>query len=261
MGRGLGEIRGLFFMMAGHIILWQMVLAAKTCMELKPMTEKSTEPQFTGLRAELLALVGGNMERFVSGFSQRTFSPERLASRELESAVEDITDATTSIYEAGLDADAVAAWIEGYKKRWAAYQNAGARTINWMITGPARFPVERNRKRMDIEMKRCDELISYRKGVEGWIHRYERKADRAALIASDEGGHAETVVEGIRIVENETLDRIQIIFPDKPSAEERAALKGRGFRWAPSANAWQRKLTNNARHVAATLVKSFTQEA
>lgn len=215
--------------------------------------------EFTGLRAELLNLVGG-MERFVSGFSQRTFLPEKHAYRALEDAVSDITDATATIYENGGDGDVVAKWIEGYKKRWAAYQHAGARTMNWMITGRARFPVERNQKRMDTEMKRLDELLAYRDNVSAWMRRQVRKAERAALIASDEGGHTEQVFDGVRIVENTTLDRIQIIFPDKPSEEERRAMKARGFRWAPSAGAWQRKLTNNARHVAKSLVEQFVGE-
>ncbi|MAN86402.1 MAG: hypothetical protein CL555_05930 [Algoriphagus sp.] len=216
-------------------------------------------PEFTGLRAELLSLVGG-MERFVSGFSQRTFSPERRASQSLEEAVEDITEATATIYESGGDSEAVAKWVEGYKKRWAAYQHAGARTMNWMITGPARFPVERNQKRLDTEHKRMGELIDYRHGVEEWIRRNARRAERAALIAADEGGHREREIGGVRIVENTTLERIQIIFPDKPSDDERAALKRRGLRWAPSAGAWQRKLTNNARHVASSLVRQFVGE-
>lgn len=216
--------------------------------------------EFTGLRAELLSLVGG-MECFVSSYSQRTFSPERRAHSAIEEAVADVTEASATIYENGGDSEAVTKWIEGYKKRWAAYQHAGARTMNWMITGPARFPVERNQKRLETEHKRMVELIAYRNGVGEWMRRNARKAERAALIAADEGGHKESEFEGIRIVENTALDRIQIIFPDKPSDEERTALKRRGFRWAPSAGAWQRKLTNNARHVANSLVQTFVGEA
>ena len=93
------------------------------------------------------------------------------------------------------------------------------------------------------------------------MRRQERKAERAAIIASDEGGHDEKEIGGIRIVENVAVDRLQIIFPDKPSADERALLKGRGFRWAPSANAWQRKLTNNARHVGESLVRQMVEAA
>lgn len=216
------------------------------------------EPQ--GLRAELIAAVGG-IEAFERSFSQRTFSPERRARQEIEDAVTSITGGADAIYEAGGNAEAVSDWIEGYKKRWQAYQAAGARTVNWMITGPARFPVERNQKRMDTEHKRLTELLDYERGAASWIARRLRKAERIAerdeKMAADEGGHKETSFGDIRVVENTAMDRLQIIFPGKPSDEERALLKSRGFRWAPSAGAWQRKLNNNARWAAEHIVKKI----
>ena len=45
---------------------------------------------------------------------------------------------------------------------------------------------------------------------------------------------------------NTSLNRIQIFFDEKPSLDLRSELKSRGFRWAPSQNAWQRQLTDNA---------------
>lgn len=60
--------------------------------------------------------------------------------------------------------------------------------------------------------------------------------------------------EGIKIVENVLEQRVQIFFPDKPDAEIRARLKGRGFRWAPSQGAWQRQLTANAVDAARAIV-------
>lgn len=52
--------------------------------------------------------------------------------------------------------------------------------------------------------------------------------------------------DGGEVKINTELNRLQIIFDDKPDADIRAELKGAGFRWAPSQNAWQRQLTNNA---------------
>lgn len=45
---------------------------------------------------------------------------------------------------------------------------------------------------------------------------------------------------------NTSLNRIQIFYDEKPSFDLRSELKSRGFRWAPSQNAWQRQLTDNA---------------
>lgn len=49
---------------------------------------------------------------------------------------------------------------------------------------------------------------------------------------------------------NQGVNRLQIIFDDRPDADLRSELKGEGFRWAPSQGAWQRQLTDNAMRAA-----------
>jgi hypothetical protein len=49
---------------------------------------------------------------------------------------------------------------------------------------------------------------------------------------------------GVRIDEAE--NRVRIFFDAKPAVEMRTALKGAGFRWAPSVGAWQRHASNFA---------------
>jgi len=44
----------------------------------------------------------------------------------------------------------------------------------------------------------------------------------------------------ITIVDSPTENRLQIFFPDKPSADIRAKLKAKGFNWSPTSGAWQR---------------------
>jgi hypothetical protein len=56
--------------------------------------------------------------------------------------------------------------------------------------------------------------------------------------------------DGLRIVENAEANRLQLIFPGKPSAEARSILKRCGFRWSPSEGAWQRHLNNGAKQAA-----------
>lgn len=59
-----------------------------------------------------------------------------------------------------------------------------------------------------------------------------------------------TKFPGGEIVRNLEADRLQILFDEKPDDETRQKLKGRGFRWSPRYNAWQRKLTDNAMYDA-----------
>ncbi len=64
--------------------------------------------------------------------------------------------------------------------------------------------------------------------------------------AQKDGASNNEKFDGGEIVRNIKLDRLQIIFDDKPDEETRNALKRNGFRWSPSNKAWQRQLTENA---------------
>lgn len=66
--------------------------------------------------------------------------------------------------------------------------------------------------------------------------------------------------EGFRVVENTEAMRLQIMFDDKPSAEVRTVLKSNGFRWAPSQNAWQRQLTENAKSALTRIIDELRNQ-
>lgn len=56
----------------------------------------------------------------------------------------------------------------------------------------------------------------------------------------------DVTINGVRVLENVEDMRLQLFFDGKPEDDIRAALKSHGFRWSPTNEAWQRKLTNNA---------------
>lgn len=60
----------------------------------------------------------------------------------------------------------------------------------------------------------------------------------------------------IEVSEDRGWNRVQIRFPDKPAPEVRAELKAYGFRWAPSADAWQRQASNNAWYFARQVARA-----
>ena len=52
--------------------------------------------------------------------------------------------------------------------------------------------------------------------------------------------------DGFKIVKDFADNRLRILFDEKPAADVRDKMKHNGFRWSPSAGAWQRQLTHNA---------------
>lgn len=201
----------------------------------------------SGLHDMLLARVGG-FEAFERGFNWRTFSPKKRAQSAVDDAASLLEAAIVRLAEAGIGPDAQQQWLASAIKKWVVYQSAGARTMNWMITGRARFPVERNNKALRVEAKRAEEFYQFCSGARDWARRHAKKAERRAVAATDAASgveHAERAYGDVRVVLNKSLDRVQVFFPDKPSEEERRVLKRRAFRWAPSVGAWQRQLTQN----------------
>jgi transposase len=58
----------------------------------------------------------------------------------------------------------------------------------------------------------------------------------------------ESTINGVRVVENNEAMRLQVFFEGKPAADIIKLMKSHAFKWAPSVGAWQRQLTNNAKH-------------
>jgi hypothetical protein len=76
------------------------------------------------------------------------------------------------------------------------------------------------------------------------IKRMEKRVE--ALKAASEREQVEIAKEGFKVVQNVEENRLQFVFDGKPSEAVRKIMKSNGFRWAPSQEAWQRQLTNNA---------------
>lgn len=87
---------------------------------------------------------------------------------------------------------------------------------------------------------------------------------RQRIAQLEQASQAETkrhVFQGVcEVVENTEENRLQFLFDGKPPAATRQILKDHGFRWAPSQEAWQRKLTNSARFNARLALKALGVE-
>lgn len=140
------------------------------------------------IRQKLEAAVGGR-ERFAGSFAARTMRDlDKRAELELEGAAQIAASSIAGVDQAlereGLQAHSQfdpAAFVARFVRLWSAYQAAGARTMNWMVTGPARFPVARNRKRMDAEHNRYLELRAFYSGAPAVEIRKAKRARAEAL--------------------------------------------------------------------------------
>lgn len=328
------------------------------------------------LHSSFASAVGGRA-RLADNFNARTMmDTSKRADREIAEAVAFANEGCEAIDRAArrlrFDDQAYidelkAEHVGRVRGAWAAFQHAGSRVANWFVVGPANFPVERNRKRMDTEHRRLEEYLAIAKGARDWaekrikrrireelgpvgvadteldsarrklaarecrqsmmkavnaaIRKHRTKPDaiarisaeleaagcqveaalipellkpdfagrigfadyqlsnnnaeirrlrvrgaelerRAAAVHSAAAAPAELEpadVDQVRVVENALEQRVQIFFPDKPGREIRDQLKSRGFRWAPSAGAWQRQLTGNAIAAARAIVDQLNE--
>ncbi len=78
-----------------------------------------------------------------------------------------------------------------------------------------------------------------------------------SLKASEGQETTEKELDGFKVVENVEENRIQLIFPGKPSAEIRTVLKSHGFRWSPYNMTWQRHLNGSGRFAVDCVIKKL----
>lgn len=73
----------------------------------------------------------------------------------------------------------------------------------------------------------------------------EMKVKLASL--NEKPQNKEYQINGIKILENTEINRLQIFFDGKPDSETISKLKAKAWNWSPRNKAWQRQLTPNAK--------------
>lgn len=96
---------------------------------------------------------------------------------------------------------------------------------------------------------RIDELNKVKAGAEA------AKANPEAAAQATAAKYPK--VDGVRVVENADLMRIQLKFDGRPDRETTDKLKHNGFRWSPSQGSWQRQLNSNGEFAAKRILKEL----
>lgn len=73
-----------------------------------------------------------------------------------------------------------------------------------------------------------------------------KKAEQLQTSRADKPPTKLGEASGVELWTNPEIDRLQLRFPEKPDYTMREKLKRSGWKWAPSQDAWQRQLTDNA---------------
>lgn len=143
--------------------------------------------------------------------------PERRAEQCVEEVDAHFEETEALFRKAGGSEEDVAAELEayreGYLKRYRAWLAARGRTASVMVTGAANFPAARNRKRMDTEQRRYQELRD-------WSEKARRRA-RKRLRPEVDTEHRLKVLEG-QLEAMKAANRI--IRRDIPDEEKVAAM-------------------------------------
>jgi len=88
-----------------------------------------------------------------------------------------------------------------------------------------------------------------------------RIRERIASLEAREGQVTETFQHGdIGMIYNAEENRLQLVFPGKPSDRIRTELKYHGFRWSPTNKAWQRQLNSTAKMNANSVLSYIRDE-
>ena len=87
-----------------------------------------------------------------------SFDPEKLAEREYNIYSQELKDDIEIVEDKER-------YIETYTKYLYDWLYTESTCMSWFITGPANFPVERNRKRMESAMNKYDKFREIRKKI------------------------------------------------------------------------------------------------
>lgn len=111
-------------------------------------------------------------------YCNMSFSPDKRA----ESLCNEFDAGIKALNDLGVDAEKIAK----YEKLFVVWLCSLSRCASPMITGPARFPVDRNRKAMESEEKRLCALLSYYKHITSPKAQYVDNGIRSGKVDTSE---------------------------------------------------------------------------
>jgi hypothetical protein len=127
----------------------------------------------------------------MAAHSGTSFFPEQRASQEqteyariLHNDWRELTKLATTDEKRAVLKEGFARYREGYRKRQLALLRSQSGIVSTMITGSARFPVERMKKRGYISDKRRDELLGFRGSALAAIRR-DLQPELRSIMAGD----------------------------------------------------------------------------
>ncbi|KAB2814560.1 hypothetical protein [Phaeocystidibacter luteus] len=100
-------------------------------------------------------------ERARRAFDWISFSPEKRGDRFISDYQSILEDRIKALQEAGASDAELETFYKRYRSKVQDVISAKSRTASPMITGPAKFPTDRNNKALDVEMKRHNELHDF----------------------------------------------------------------------------------------------------
>ncbi len=176
---------------------------------------------------------------------------------ELKEKASKLRSRADSVGKAGVssdDPDAVVKLIENLEeleKKQALYK-----AINKALKKADRTGSDEELKELGLSDKTIAELktpdYAGRKGIPSYVlsnNNSNMRRIRQRIEALREAANDQTSEEqhgDIRIVDNVEENRVQVFFPGIPEKEVRVKLKQNGFRWSPTAGAWQRHRSDAA---------------
>ena len=176
---------------------------------------------------------------------------------ELKEKASKLRSRADSVGKAGVSSDDPDAVVKLTEKLLQLEQKQELyKAINKALKKADRTGSDEELKELGLSDKTIAELktpdYAGRKGIPSYVlsnNNSNMRRIRQRIEALREAEHDQTSEQqhgDIRIVDNVEENRVQVFFPGIPEKEVRVKLKQNGFRWSPTAGAWQRHRSDAA---------------
>ena len=181
------------------------------------------------------------------------------------SATEDYCLQVDEAYELAMDVleenkEKALHYADVYAKKLADITNKinsiNASCPSVMIVGAGNYPMKKHEK----QMERLNKAFKEYDDIKGYLEKIRNL--KYCKCRTEKQGTAKNLDLSnnyFEVIQNEEMNRLQLLFDGKPDEKKRRILKKNGFKWSPKNNTWQRQLTNNALYSAKLIISEFNK--